>query len=230
MLYARDFRQIAREGLQDRWLLAVGTGLVAGIMGGIAPGHGRGITYYLPESEHVIPQLRTTLFLLFVVVFIYMAVTFVIGGAVSMGHAKFNLALVDGENAEFGDLFSQFHRIGAGFVLMLWQALYILLWTLLFIIPGILATYSYSMSYYIMLEHPEYGAREAISCSKQMMKGNRWRLFCLQCSFIGWYLLSLLTLGIGALWVGAYMSAAMAAFYRDVSETAPERGQDSWQM
>lgn len=91
MLYARDFRQIAREGLQDRWLLAVGTGLVAGIMGGIAPGHGRGITYYLPESEHVIPQLRTTLFLLFVVVFIYMAVTFVIGGAVSMGHAKFNL-------------------------------------------------------------------------------------------------------------------------------------------
>ena len=100
------------------------------------------------------------------------------------------------------------------------QTLYILLWSLLFIIPGIIAAYSYSMTGYILAENPNMPADEAIARSKQMMDGNRWRLFCLQISFIGWSILSsLLTFGIGDLWLTPYRQAASAVFYREISGT-----------
>ena len=80
--------------------------------------------------------------------------------------------------------------------------------------------YSYAMTSYILAENPELTASEAIERSKQMMSGNRWRLFCVQISFIGWEILNaLLTFGIGGLWITPYKQAATAAFYREVSGT-----------
>lgn len=99
------------------------------------------------------------------------------------------------------------------------RSLYILLWSLLFIVPGIIAGYSYAMTEYILSECPELTASEAIDRSKQMMAGNRWRLFCMQFSFIGWDILSSLTLGIGTLWLRPYKQAATAAFYREITGT-----------
>lgn len=99
------------------------------------------------------------------------------------------------------------------------RGLYTFLWSLLFIIPGIIAAYSYAMTGYILAEDPELTAGEAISRSKEMMSGNRFRLFCLQFSFIGWEILSALTLGIGNLWLRPYKQAAVAAFYREISGT-----------
>ncbi len=96
---------------------------------------------------------------------------------------------------------------------------YVLLWSLLLIIPGIIATYSYAMTEFILAEHPDLTASEAIAQSKEMMSGNRWRLFCLHFSFIGWDILSSLTLGIGNLWLRPYKQAANAAFYREISGT-----------
>lgn len=97
------------------------------------------------------------------------------------------------------------------------------LWTLLLIIPGIMASYSYAMTGYILAEHPELTASEAIAQSKDMMAGNRWRLFCLQFSFIGWDILCALTLGIGNLALRPYRHAAEAAFYRELcGGTVPE--------
>ena len=93
------------------------------------------------------------------------------------------------------------------------------LWSLLFIIPGIIASYSYAMIPYIQAEHPEMAPGDVLARSKEMMEGNRWRLFCLQFSFIGWSILSSLTLGIGNLWLTPYKQAATAAFYRDISGT-----------
>ena len=88
------------------------------------------------------------------------------------------------------------------------------------IITGIIAGYSYAMTSYILAENPELTASEAIERSKQMMSGNRWRLFCVQISFIGWEILSaLLTFGIGGLWITPYKQAATAAFYREISGT-----------
>ena len=79
------------------------------------------------------------------------------------------------------------------------------------------------MTDYILAEHPELTASEAIAQSKAMMAGNRWRLFCLQFSFIGWSILCTLTLGLGNLALQPYEMAAIAAFYRELcGGTVPE--------
>ena len=76
---------------------------------------------------------------------------------------------------------------------------------------------AYSMSGFIMAENPEMTAKEAMQVSEKMMAGNKWRLFCLQFSFIGWQILCILSLGIGFLWLTPYMNAATAAFYDEIS-------------
>lgn len=92
----------------------------------------------------------------------------------------------------------------------------VFLWTLLLIVPGIIKSFSYAMTPYIVIDHPEYTASEAIAASESMMKGNKWRLFVLELSFIGWGLLAILTCGIGFLWLTPYMQTTLAAFYNDV--------------
>ena len=101
------------------------------------------------------------------------------------------------------------------------------MWSLLLIIPGIIARYSYAMTGYILAEHPELTADEAITSSKAMMEGNRFRLFCLELSFIGWGILCAFTFGIGNLWLRPYKQTAIAAFYREISGT--ERVGDSYE-
>ena len=103
--------------------------------------------------------------------------------------------------------------------------LFIFLWTLLLVIPGVVAFYSYAMTGYILAEHPEMAAGEVIAASKEMMSGNRWRLFCLHISFIGWAILCGFTFGIGNLWLNPYMNVSEAAFYREISGTERYYGQ-----
>ena len=137
----------------------------------------------------------------------------------TLGLCKFNLGLVDKKNPQFTDLFSCFDRFGAGFCVQFLRGLFTFLWSLLFVIPGIIASYRYAMAAYILAEHPDMTASEAINASKQMMVGNKWRLFCLEFSFIGWDILCLFTLGLGALVLNPYKEADYAAFYREVSGT-----------
>ena len=93
---------------------------------------------------------------------------------------------------------------------------FIFLWSLLFLIPGIVKAFSYAMTPYILEEKPELSANEAIDHSRAMMKGHKFDLFWLYLSFIGWGILCLFTLGIGFLWLTPYMNTAVAAFYEDV--------------
>ena len=145
-------------------------------------------------------------------------VYFILGSVVGVGYSRFNLDLVDRQKEpEIGTLFGYFKFWKTTAAASFLQGLYVFLWSLLFIIPGIVAGYSYAMTDYILAEHPELTAGEAIEQSKAMMYGNRFRLFCLQFSFVGWDLLCALTLGIGSLWLRPYKQAAEAAFYRDIS-------------
>jgi uncharacterized membrane protein len=86
------------------------------------------------------------------------------------------------------------------------------------LIPAIIAQFRYSQTYYLLCDVPGIGPLVAIQRSTQMMVGNKWKLFCLQCRFIGWALLCIPTLGIGFLWLIPYMTVSMAAFYDDVKE------------
>ena len=94
--------------------------------------------------------------------------------------------------------------------------LYTILWTLLFIVPGIIKGLAYSLTPFIVKDNPQLLPNEAINLSIKMMKGHKFDLFYLYLSFIGWIFLAILTLGIGLLWVIPYMQTSMAAFYLDV--------------
>ena len=98
----------------------------------------------------------------------------------------------------------------------LFVILYTFLWSLLFVIPGIVKSYSYSMAYYIRCDNPTFTATQAINESIRIMNGNKWRLFCLHLSFIGWFIVGALCCGVGVFWVNAYMKAAEAEFYQEI--------------
>ena len=105
--------------------------------------------------------------------------------------------------------------------------IFVFLWSLLLFIPGIVKYYSYSMAYFIKLENPQMNANDCITKSRILMEGNKMRLFMLDLSFIGWFFLSLLTLGIGSLWLTPYMQTAHAEFYKDLCENQNEIHNDN---
>lgn len=97
---------------------------------------------------------------------------------------------------------------------MFFRDLYTILWTLLFIIPGIVKSYEYQMIPYLLAENPQMSREQAFAESKRMMSGQKWRAFVLDLSFIGWNILSAITLGIlGIFYVQPYMDATHAALY-----------------
>ena len=258
MKYAADFRMIARDALRGRWTVAILTGFVASLIGACVAtgGGGSNIVSNSNSANNVIQNFRVTdfwmqyrtwivAFLVFLVV--WLIATIVIGGAGRLGYAIFNLKLVDNKEVSFSDLFSQFHRLGEGFCMNFLLGTYTLLWTLLFVIPGIIKSYSYAMTPYILAENPDMTVSEAITQSRRIMDGNKFRLFCLAFSFIGWALLGAAPALIGLfivirnviitqqlsaflwlipasiptfiadLFLRPYQEAAFAAFYRDVS-------------
>lgn len=117
---------------------------------------------------------------------------------------------------EIGELFAHFNKFWAAFKVTFFTGLFTALWSLLFVIPGIIKAYAYSMAMYILAENPEIGALEAISRSKAMMNGHKMELFVLHLSFVGWYLLCAVTFGIASIWVIPYVSATTANFYNSI--------------
>lgn len=245
MKCAADFRSIARQALSGRWKIAVIAGLIAAILGGVDT-NGLEISFDHNESgvnvgvdfagqqittansglsEEVLGVLLGGAAFFAIVALVVAVAFFVLGSVVGVGYARFNLDLIDRQKEpEIGTLFGYFTYWRTTAAASFLRGLYVVLWSLLLLVPGIIASYSYAMTGYILAENPEMTAGEAIERSKEMMSGNRWRLFCLQISFIGWGILCALTLGIGNLWLTPYKQAAEAAFYREVSgaEYIPE--------
>ena len=100
------------------------------------------------------------------------------------------------------------------------KAVFILLWALLLIVPGIIKAYSYAMTEFIAEDNQELGPNECIERSKTMMDGHKMDLFLLDLSYIGWILLGCITLGIGLLWVSPWMSMAHVKFYEQLKNEA----------
>ena len=142
--------------------------------------------------------------------------TYIIVGPMTVGGVRFTLAVSRKGRPEIGQLFSGFDRFGTHLAAYLLQTLFVALWTLLLIIPGIIAALSYSMTYFIIAEDSSISASEAIRKSKKRMKGNKWKLVWLGFRFTGWFLLAMLSFGIGFLWVGPYMYVSYAQFYDDL--------------
>lgn len=157
---------------------------------------------------------------------------FIVSIAVSAASAIFEIALVkyylifteNREKATFSAFLEALNLWLDGILAALWVALWTFLWLLLFIIPGIIKSLAYSQVLYIVAENPQVSVRQAMKISMAITKGYKADIFLLELSFIGWALLTVLTLGIGYLWLIPYMSATFANTYRFLKADALRRG------
>ena len=178
----------ARESLSGNWGVAIATFLVYGLI----------ISIF-----QVIPTVGSVLALF-------------IAGPMLVGVSMFSLSLSRGENARLEQIFEGFKNYGTVLGAYLLMVLFIFLWMLLLIIPGIIAAIAYSQTFYILAEDDAISSMDALKKSKEMMDGYKWKYFCLGLRFIGWALLCILTLGIGFLWLSPYIQISYAKFYEDI--------------
>ena len=163
MKLAADYRALARDALRGRWKTAVLAGLLASALGANIVNATENITSNANranQNSNITPGGSLELFsqanggrllaVLVVCIVVWTLFTLVVGGAVRLGYARFNLNLADGKEAAVSDLFSQKGRLWDGFCLKFFQGLYVALWSLLLVIPGIVKSYSYAMAPYIM--------------------------------------------------------------------------------
>jgi uncharacterized membrane protein len=146
------------------------------------------------------------------VVSLVSAWVFFMGSFVRVGQMNLYNRLLDGETPRAGMFFVKgiyWKSLGLAFM----KSLFIGLWSMLFVIPGIIKSFEYAMIPYILADDAEISSKDAFKKAREMMKGNKWRLFKLNLSFIGWELLCGLTLGIGMFFLLPYIHAANAEFY-----------------
>lgn len=146
----------------------------------------------------------------------------IITPAFSLSLIRVYLNVVKGNTPAAGDAFSGFDDFWSAFKVTFLVGLFTFLWSLLFVIPGIVKGYSYSMSTYVLAENKGKPALECINESKAMTEGHKMDLFVLDLSFIGWYLLCGITLGIAGIWVIPYISATYANVYNYLKPVVAE--------
>lgn len=196
-----ELRARARESLQGNW----GKSILALIIYGLI----NGVLNFIPVLGYILQLL--------------------ISGACTLGLVIFFIGIARKEGPSISEIFNGFSHFLKAFGVYFFMGLFSLLWSLLLVIPGIIAYYRYSQAYYILQDNPDIGALEAIRSSKELMKGRKWKLFVLHLSFIGWALLCLLTLGIGFLWLTPYFMVTEAHFYDEITgRTTPPPHPDSF--
>ncbi|WP_251859623.1 DUF975 family protein [Clostridium sp. Marseille-Q2269] len=161
---------------------------------------------------------------------IIMILRVLVGYMLEVGGRKFFIKAAEGKNNKgyLGYCFKKDRYFGV-LLTMLLRTIFITLWTLLLIIPGIIKTYAYSMVPYILADNPSIGAERAIQLSNEMTRGEKWNIFVLDLSFLGWYVLGALALGIGVLFVNPYAYATHAELYLILRKKAIESGKTSYE-
>ena len=193
-----ELRKMARERLRGNWGLALLLCLIYSIVCGL-PG---GIPYIGP------------------------VISLLIAGPMMLGLTICFVGFIRNEQLRFETLFDGFRNYSSALILQLLIAIFTFLWSLLLIVPGIIAYFRYSMAFYILNDNPQMGASAALEESKRMMRGNKGKLFCLYFSFIGWFLLSICTFGIGFLWLAPYVQTSVTYFYQDLKDASSNAPQD----
>ena len=146
-------------------------------------------------------------------------VSLAVAGLLGFGTVSFFLKISRNETVTYKELFSKINMCFSYLAISLLVGLFTALWSLLLIIPGIIAAINYSLVYFVKLDNPELGALEVLRKSKEMMNGHKWDFFVLILSFLGWAILGIFTLGILYLWLVPYMQVTYANFYNSLKET-----------
>ena len=218
---ASDIRAKARASLTGNYWPAVLAALIAGFFGALHAGS-FGISFK-GNTEAITAIFGTASPLVLILIAVVGMISgicglakFVLGGVIQLGYTGYLLKQYNKEICSVKDLFSQFDYFAQGFLQKFLRGLFIFLWSLLLIIPGIIKSYSYAMTPFIMADNPSMTAKEAITASRKLMDGHKGELFVLELSFFGWGLLAVLTLGIGYIFLNPYVNAARAVFYRNL--------------
>ena len=134
------------------------------------------------------------------------------------GYYCYCFGILRREEMPYESLFDAFPFAGKVILLSIVEGVFIFLWSMLFVIPGIIAAYRYSFAMLNLCENPEIGVMEALNMSKAQTLGFKWQLFVLDLSFIGWNILVGLTLGILDIWVAPYIAQSNIAFFQEIKK------------
>lgn len=220
----KELKSRAREVLKGNyWYALAASILILLVQGSTGGGGGGGSAASKGESWEWLTPAMVGLMVLGVIALILLRIF--IGYALEVGGRKFFIRLSGGERemAHLGAFF-KVEAFGSVWRSMLRRGIYLFFWTLLLIIPGIIKYYAYRMVPYILAENPRIGSRRAIELSRQMTDGEKFDIFILDLSFIGWYLLGLLAFGIGIIFVQPYVDATHAELYLALRARAIEKG------
>jgi uncharacterized membrane protein len=214
-----EFKKKALASLAGRWGLGAGTTFLYYIISVAGVYLFLGIVLLL-----MIPFIGSSTEEFFggVLYVLYVIATMFLTSIMMFGLFSVYVKVARGETVGIDGLFRYFCSSA-----QMWQAfkgvflvgLYTFLWSLLLIIPGIIKSFSYAMTYFILIDKPEYTVHQAIAESKRVMQGRKMDLFLLMLSFIGWFLLCCITFGIAYFWIAPYATIAMAHFYLKISES-----------
>lgn len=206
----QDLKNAALEALRGNWAPAVVCTIIYLLLS-------IGISLLQPNIDDPTAALTGAQKIMMVA---YVLLLFLVMVPLGIGYYQaFKVLFTDGDNKLTANCFrlsfGNYFKNVAAYLLM---CLFIFLWTLLLIIPGIIKALAYSMTPFILKDFPELSVNQAINLSQKMMKGHKFDYFWLGLSFIGWILLGLLTLGIGYIWLIPYMYTSYAAFYEEVKK------------
>ena len=210
----KEIRENARRRLKGNWNLAILISLVYSFVGVIGD--------FMPESSSIWFTILSA----------------ISNGLFIFGYTVIILHIVRGEDTEFLEIFDGCRRFLKGLGMTLVVGIYTALWTLLLIVPGIIATIKYSMTFYIWVDNPDIGIDEAISLSIEMTDGHKLEIFKLALSFIGWIALivvpaivvgfwstqySLLIMSLGIIFITPYIEVSMGIFYNKLIKERESR-------
>ena len=153
----------------------------------------------------------------------------------SAGFIQYLLSVRRGQETPYSTLFDGFLFAGKVILLSIVQYIFVFLWSLLFVIPGIIAGYRYRFALYNLCENPQMGVMEALNMSKAQTRGHKWELFVLDLSFIGWDILCTLTLGILSIWIMPYRNQTDIGYFQAIKQMSgigcqPPRDDDTFRQ
>lgn len=210
-----EIKQRAKDVLRVNYWKAFLVALVMGLLGGSDSGGGGGSSYsrlFDSADTYDLAIIYATIMLM--IMLIALLVRLIIGYALQVGGTKFFIRAAEGEtNTSFLGYSFKKNRYIKIVLTMLLRDVYLFLWTLLLIIPGVIKGYSYRLVPYILADNPEIGYNRAIELSNEMTRGHKWNMFVLDLSFLGWYILGTIAFCIGVLFVAPYELATNAELY-----------------
>jgi len=199
MKSCKEFRNAGLNDLTGKWLKAVGVSFVAMLL--------VCIVYFVPtmlffRDNAIIPNVYSIILSILALPMMWsLSIIFI------RNHRSDGIDYFNPQNLFLG------YKDSRVFSTLLLMILYTYLWGLLLIVPGIIKSLSYSLTPYILYDHPEMKNNQAIELSMKMMQGRKMKLFLLYLSFFGWGILCVLTLCIGVIWLAPYMQASFVNFY-----------------